>query len=155
MDKKLWDAWLEFSSNAVKGAEQSRKAFESMASAPFGPADLSKWMHQWYPKGAASPNDLAEVVETWWNTLGGVPRHRYEEVLKQNEELWKRLQEAEATISKLRELMVRDAAQKTCEQAEVMLDEWEKTTRSVMEGQAEIARKWSEGLFGVKKDEQK
>jgi hypothetical protein len=155
MDKKLWDAWLEFSSEAMKGAEQARKAFESMSVAPFGPDDLSKWMSQWYPKGAASTDELTEVVEAWWSAMGGVPRHRYEEVLKQNRELWERLKESEATISKLREFMVRDAAKKTSEQAEIVLDEWEKTTREVMEAQAEIARKWSEELFGVKKDQEK
>jgi hypothetical protein len=126
-----------------------------MAAAPFGQDDLSKWMSQWYPKGTASPDELTEVVEAWWKSMGGVPRQRYEEVIKQNKQLWERLKESEATISKLRELMMRDATQKTSEQAQGMLDEWEKTTKEVMEAQAEIAKKWSEDLFGAKKGDDK
>ena len=139
MDKKLWDAWLDFSSDAMRGAEQARKAFEDMAASPFGQDDLSKWMSQWYPNGTASPDELTEVVEAWWKSMGGVPQQRYEEVIKQNKELWERLKESEATISKFRELMMRDTAQKTSEQAQGMLDEWEKTTKEVMDAQAEIA----------------
>lgn len=148
MNTKLWDAWLEFATEAMKGTEQARRTFESMTFGASGADDLSKWLRQWYPQGAANPKDLAEVVETWWSTVGGVPRQRYEEVLKQNEKLWAQLKEAEATIGKLRDMMVQDTARKTQEQATVLLNEWEKTTRDVMNAQAEIARKWSEGLFG-------
>jgi hypothetical protein len=155
MDKKLWDAWLEFSSQAVQGAEQARKAFESLTFAPLGPDDFAKWLGQWYPKGDASAADLAEVVEAWWDSLGAVPRQRYEELLEQHDALLRRLQESEATIAKLRELLVQDAAEKTREQAEVMLDEWQKTTHDVMEAQAALAGKWSAGLFGTQKDPKK
>ena len=51
--------------------------------------------------------------------------------------------------------MVQDTTRKTREQAEIVLDEWEKTTQEVMKAQAEIARKWSEGLFGTKPGDDK
>ncbi len=155
MDKQLWDAWLEFSAQAMKGAEDAQKAFERMAAKSFSADALSEWARQWLPEGGAGAKDLADVVEAWWKAVGGVPRSRYEEVLRQNEQLWQRLKEAEATISRLRETLVRDVTQKTQEQTEALLDEWEKTTRQVMETQAEIARKWSEGLFGAETDEKK
>jgi hypothetical protein len=148
MDQALWNAWLDFSAAAMKGAEGARRAMQGMAAGPSSPENLSQWMAQWFPEGRARSEDMIEVLETWWKTLGVVPRQLHEEVLKQNRVLQNRLQDAEATISRLRRLLAEDTAKQAQEQAEVLLAEWEKTTRDVLDTQADLARRWSEGWFG-------
>lgn len=148
MDQALWNAWIDFSVAAMKGAEGARKAMQGMATGTPSPESLSQWIGKWFPEGASRSDEVIEVLETWWKTLGVVPRQLHEEVLKQNQVLQNRLQDAEATISRLRRLLAESTAKQAQEQAEVLLTEWETATRDVLETQADLARRWSDGWFG-------
>lgn len=148
MDQALWNAWIDFSTAAMKGAEEARKAMQGMATGTSSPESLSQWMARWFPEGASRTEEVIEVLDTWWKTLGVVPRQLHEEVLEQNRVLQDRLQEAESTIYRLRRLLAESTAKSAQEQAEVLLTEWETTTRDVLDAQADLARRWSEGWFG-------
>lgn len=151
MDSKLIESWLRLTADALKGAEEARKALESLAQAPPSPDALSRWAAAWLPAdvtaGGATdaPQELARLVERWWQTLGVVPRYQYLELLAKYEELKGRLEQAESTVRNLRELLARRG---DSPEVREVLDGWEEGTRRALDAQAEWARTWLEGVFG-------
>jgi hypothetical protein len=150
MDPKLLEDWLRMTTDAFKGAEGARKAFEALAKNPLSPESLAAWAAVWMPKRMASDEapdfeELQRLVEQGWNAMGVVPRYRYVELLGKYEELKARLEEAEATVRNLREILAEQGRE---QEASEVLDSWEKLTRKALDVQSEWARTWTEGVFG-------
>lgn len=155
MDDRIWKAWLAFTEQARDGAEEMRRQWELIAGGGAGPEAIARWLAQWMPKESGmSPGDLsrelAEAVERWWEAAGMVPRAKYDAVLRQNERLRQRLEEAEAKISELRRRANAEAAEKNREETEAMLDQWQAGTREILDAQAEWTRQWVEGWLSPK-----
>jgi hypothetical protein len=143
MDAKVLEDWLRLTADALKGAEQARKALDALGSTPLTPEALSRWTRLWLGEKSSQspdPSALQDAVEEYWKALGVVPRHRYLELLDRYEELKARLEEAESTVKNLRELLAERGQEGAARGA---LDEWERLTRQALETQAEWARTWA------------
>ena len=126
---------------------------DELENAVRSPEAARRWLETWLGKASGGehtprPEDLEEVLEAWWRTLGVVPAQRYRELEKQHEELKKRLEESEATVRKLRQILRAEGAETAQEAAAEVLDRWERTTREVLDAQAQIAESWSRTWFG-------
>lgn len=155
MDPKLLEAWLRLTADALKGTEDARKALETLGVTPPSPEALSRWAGAWLPRYAErreppAGGDLQEIAEQWWKALGVVPRHRYLELLERYEELRARLEDAEKTIRNLRDLLTRRGGD--AEAGGAMLDQWEETTRKVLQAQSEWTKSWAEGFWKPEQD---
>lgn len=155
MDSKVLEDWLRLTADALRGAEQARKALEALGANPLTPEALTQWTRLWMGGGSSptpEPSKLQEVVEGYWNTLGVVPRRQYLELLDRYEELKDRLKEAETTVKNLRALLAERGLEN---EARGVLEEWEKLTRTAIEAQAEWARSWAGKGFAPPDDEDK
>lgn len=149
MDPKLLESWLRLTADALRGAEEARKALEVLGTNPLTPEALAAWARAWMPREAAAasgPGEMQALVEEYWKTLGVVPRQRYLELLERCEELKSRLEEAETTVKNLRELL---AARGRSQEAAGAIGDWEEMTRKALETQAQWARSWTEGFFST------
>lgn len=147
MNRELWEAWRTFTDQALKGSEEARREFDRLAKGAYGPDAISLWARTWFPQ--ASKVEVEEVLEKWWRLLDVVPRQRYLEALEQNEVLRRRLAESEKTAERLRAKLAQAGMP---EDVRSTLDEWEETTRKVLDAQAELTRKWAAGIFGKEED---
>ena len=157
MDETIWKAWIDFTDEVLHGAEDASKQFETISGGPLDPESALKWFSQWVPGadlGAAGERtqELDEVMETWWRTMGIVPRSIHDTVLKQNAALAKRVESLETKIKELRELLAKELTAKGREEAQANLDQWEASTKDALDAQADFARKWTESVFGVAND---
>lgn len=157
MDAKQLEAWLRLSADAVRGAEQAKEAIQLLGRGPLSPDAMAAWMQMWMPQpggaaGVTKPvetppvQEFQSMVEAWWAGLGVVPRSRYLEAVQRCEELRARLEEAEQTVTHLRELL---AAGDYDAEATEALDTWDTITRRALEAQAEWARMFTEGTGGT------
>jgi len=147
MDAKVLEDWLRLTADALRGAEQARKALEALGSNPLTPEALNRWTRLWMGGGASpapEPSQVQEVLEEYWKALGVVPRYQYLELLDRYEELKARLEEAETTVKNLRALLAQRGQES---EARGVLEEWEKLTRTALETQAEWARSWAGKAF--------
>jgi len=147
MDAKVLEDWLRLTADALRGAEQARKALDALGAAPLTPEALTRWTRLWMGEGsspAPEPAQVQEVLEEYWKALGVVPRRQYLELLDRYEELKVRLEEAESTVKNLRALLAQRGQES---QARGVLEEWEKLTRAALETQAEWARSWAGKAF--------
>ena len=155
MDPKLLEAWLRLTADALKGTEEARKTLETLGVTPPSREALARWAAAWLPqygerREPPQGGELQEIAEQWWKALGVVPRHRYLELLERYEELRVRLEEAEKTIRNLRDVLARRGSDS--EAGSELLDQWEETTRKVLEAQSEWAKSWAEGFWKVEDD---
>lgn len=152
-DAKMLEAWLRLSADAVRGTEQAREAMRMLGIQSPDAGGLQEWIVRWFPTSsvagggrtagvAADPQELLSMAQEWWQGLGVVPRHQYTEALRRCEELTRRLEEAEKTIARLRQLAAADRDAETGEAIKGALDSWQELTRKALEAQAEWARTW-------------
>ena len=147
MDVTVWEEWLRLTADALRGTEQARKALDALGSTPLTPEALARWTRLWMGGGSApDPSQLQEVVEEYWKALGVVPRQRYLALLERCEELRARLEEAESTVNRLKELLGERGPEGAARGA---LNEWEALTRRALEAQAEWARTWTDRVFAA------
>ncbi|MDW7712030.1 MAG: hypothetical protein SCH98_16310 [Deferrisomatales bacterium] len=146
MDPKLLESWLRLTADALRGTEEARRALEALGARPPTADALNAWARAWLPKEsapAADPGDLRQLVEEYWKALGVVPRQSYLELLERCEELKTRLEEAEATVKNLRELLASRGREPEAQRA---IGEWEQLTKKALQAQADWARNWAEGF---------
>jgi hypothetical protein len=148
MNRELWETWRNFMDQALKGSEEARREFDRLTKGAYGPEAISLWARTWFPQ--ASRTELEEVLERWWRILDVVPRQRYLEALEQNELLRRRLAESEHAAERLRAKLSQAGVP---EDIRSTLDEWEETTRRVLDAQTELTRKWTAEIFGKKPEE--
>ncbi len=149
MDARMLEMWLRMSADAVRGTDQAQRAVKSLGEGPLSPAALSSWLSMWMPDAATTRGggtdpvgELRQIVEQWWSLLGVVPLHQYQELRDRHEELKRRLEEAETTITRLRTTL---AVKGYEEEARGLLDSWEQITHQTLAAQAEWAAQWMGG----------
>ncbi|MBI5018265.1 MAG: hypothetical protein HZB55_22600 [Deltaproteobacteria bacterium] len=157
MDPKTLENWFRLSADALKGAEEAKKAMEALTQNPLSPEGLSKWAEAWMPKGSPPPEtenvrQFQDLVEESWKAIGVVPRYRYLELLEKYEQLRERLKEAEEALANLREII---GARGKEEEARGILDSWEEITREALKTQGEWMRSWTEGAGKEKEDKKR
>ncbi|MBW7884934.1 MAG: hypothetical protein H3C34_20310 [Caldilineaceae bacterium] len=146
MSNESVSAWFELMAQAIRGAGEAQEAmlaFSRVKSAD----DLAHWAARYLP---AMANELAraqpdEWPETWWRLTGFVPRIRYLEQLERNEMLRRRLEEAEATIGRLRTQLGPAGATQMSE----VTAAWQQTFTDMLKAQNEWLRAWKEGPSGA------
>lgn len=142
LDPKVMETWLRLTAEAARGAGEAREAVKSLGEAPTTPDELVRWWGRFMPPGVdlTKPEQFEAWLEQWWRALGVVPRSRYLELLERYEGLRTRLEEAEATIQRLRTTLGQGGRQ---EEARKILDVWESTLQGTLEAQAEWMRAWT------------
>ena len=102
----------------------------------------NRWIECALPRAAISrPDPVHGWIEHWWKVAGVVPRALYLEALERKEVLRTRLEEAEATIQRLRET-VGVKGQET--QANEILNVWESTIQTTLKAQNEWLQTWTD-----------
>jgi hypothetical protein len=142
------ELWLRMTADAMHGTDQAQQAIKALGENPWSPATLSSWLSMWMPEagvaGRSSSDPVSEfrsLLEQWYSLLGVVPLHQYQELRGRHEELTRRLQEAEATIGRLRTTLQLRGYE---EEARGLLDTWERVTRQTLSAQAD----WAGRLMG-------
>jgi hypothetical protein len=149
MDAKLLEMWLRLTADAVRGADDARRAMEALSQGPPSAEAFARWAEVWLPpgsmptggEGAPAGEELREVAEQWWKAVGVVPLYRYTELLQHYEEVKAKLEEAERTVRALREL-VREEGREA--EAVAALEAWERMTKETLKMQEEWARLWTD-----------
>jgi hypothetical protein len=144
-DPKIMEAWFTLMAEAMKGTSGAQEAFRSLSKNPLNPADLTRWFSNFMPGSTSStthlkPEMLQEWVEEWWRTMGVVPRSRYVELLEKNDELSRRIEQAQETIRKMRAALDSKGQQK--EYAGHVLDLWKSMLDETLKTQTEWAKAW-------------
>lgn len=145
MDPREMERWLRLMADALRGAGQAQEAVRALAGGPLSPEALARWSSLWLGSPESEGRDAQELkdwVESSWKNLGVVPRYQYLELLERHEELKAKLEQAEATVKNLRELLAERGPNR---EAQGVLDQWEDVARKTLEAQAEWARAWADG----------
>ena len=150
MDTRTVELWLRMTADALRGSDNAQRAIGTLGEGSLSPSSLEAWMKLWLPEGgqsggtipAAEVSEFHTMLEDSWRLLGVVPRNRYDELNKHNEELRRRLEDSERTVRRLRRALGQGG-----EQAEAMsmLDTWENLTEQTLATQSEWARRGLQG----------
>jgi hypothetical protein len=144
VDPKAMDAWYRLMTEALRGSSGAREALRTLAETPTTPDDLARWWARFMPAGTepARAEAFEAWLQEWWKTMGVVPRSRYLELLERCELLRSRLEEADATISRLK-AMVGVRGQE--DEARETLDLGSRLLADTLKAQAEWMRLWTAG----------
>ena len=153
MDARLLELWLRMTADALRGADDAKRALEALGNTRLTESSLSEWMKLWLPEtrsgsGRVTEAEVSEfeaLIESWWRLVGVVPRYRYDELLSRYDELRRRLEQAEGTIRRLRGTLSSTGHEA---EAEAMLDAWERVTRETLAAQSEWTSRWLDGWDG-------
>jgi hypothetical protein len=147
-DPKIIEAWFTLMAEAMRGSNQAQDAFRSLSQASLNPGDLNQWFGKFMPGLSASSADIGpeavqEWLEQWWRMMGVVPRSRYLELLGKNDDLKRRLEQAQETIHKMRAALERDGKHEQL--ANNVLDMWSTFLDETLKVQTEWAKAWNKG----------
>lgn len=141
-DPKMLEAWFRFMAEATKSSSQANDMFERFAKQPNSPQDLSKMMTQFMPGNSSelpgSPEMFTEWAQLWLNSMGMVPKSRYDALEKKYKELKEELESAERTIASLRGML---GVQGQEERAKEALDTWNNSVQTTLKAQTDWWRK--------------
>lgn len=131
-DPKLLEAWFRFLAEASRGQAQAERAAESLSrgSSPEAWAELSRGLLPWTDAAALQP-----WSERYLAALGLVPKRRYDELEHHNEELRRKLEEAERLL----------AAQAQGAAAREAVNAWQRTLDETLAAQ----RRWFSSWLGT------
>ncbi len=132
-------AWFQMMAEAMRGATESQAAMLAFAQART-PEDVAQWMARYMPAAAGQPA-AAYTPETWWRLTGFVPRIRYLEQLERNEVLRQRLDEAEATVARLRAQL--GMAGPTAAQVQDATSAWQGIFAEMLKAQNDWLHAWT------------
>lgn len=135
------EAWLRMITEGARGSTDALDAMKLMTTTPTTPEDMLRLMRRFMPTGSSmpmTPDSLTATMEEYWAMLGVVPRYRYLEVLDRNEQLRRRLDEAERRLNQMRQLS--GAREQTTEEAQKMLTLWSSMMAETVRMQNEWVR---------------
>jgi len=137
------EAWLRLMQETMQGAGRAQETLRGLGEAWKSPEELNRWMESVPPlrSGFSSSEEFREWMQEWWKMMGVVPRSRYLELLERYDVLRTRLEEAEATIQRLRATLGVKGQEK---QANEILDHWETATHAALKAQSEWLRTWTD-----------
>lgn len=139
------EAWLRMLSEATRGSADAMDTMKLMTSTPTSPDDMIRLMSRFMPSGTmlGPPDALTSWMEEYWGMLGVVPRYRYLEQLERNEQLRRRLEEAERRLAQMRNLS--GAREQTSEEAQKIMTMWS----SMLAETARIQSEWLRTVTGT------
>lgn len=139
-DPKTLEAWFRFMAEATKSSSQASEMLERFAKQPSSPQDLSEVMKTFMPTQQlpGSPEMFNEWAQLWLNSVGMVPKSRYDALEKKYTELKRELESAERTIASLRGMLGVSGQE---EQAKQALNTWNDSVQSTLKAQTEWWRK--------------
>ncbi len=142
-DPVFIEGWLRLVTETMQGGGRAQETFRSLAEAWKSQEELNKWMQRFLPvrSETSRPEEVREWIEDWWKVMGVVPRSRYLELLDRSEVLRARLEEAEATIQRLRATVGVKGQEM---QANEILNVWESTIQTTLKAQNEWLRTWTD-----------
>ncbi len=137
------EAWLRLMQETMQGAGRAQETLRGLGEAWKSPEELNRWMESIPPlrSGFSSSEEFREWMQEWWKMMGVVPRSQYLELLERYDVLRTRLEEAEATIQRLRATLGVKGQEK---QANEILDHWETATHAALKAQSEWLRTWTD-----------
>ena len=137
------EAWLRLMQETMQGAGRAQETLRGLGEAWKSPEELNRWMESVPPlrSGFSSSEEFREWMQEWWKMMGVVPRSQYLELLERYDVLRTRLEEAEATIQRLRATLGVKGQEK---QAKEILDHWETATHAALKAQSEWLRTWTD-----------
>ena len=137
------EAWLRLMQETMQGAGRAQETLRGLGEAWKSQEELNRWMESVPPlrSGFSSSEDFREWMQEWWKMMGVVPRSQYLELLERYDVLRTRLEEAEATIQRLRATLGVKGQEK---QANEILDHWETATHAALKAQSEWLRTWTD-----------
>ncbi len=133
-------AWFQMMAEATRGATEAQAAMLAFAQAST-PEDVAQWMTRYLPDAVAGQPAAAYSPETWWRLTGFVPRIRYLEQLERNEVLRQRLDEAEATVARLRSQL--GMAGQTAAQVQDATSAWQGMFAEMLKAQNDWLHAWT------------
>ncbi len=142
------EAWLRMITEAARGSTDALDTMRLMTATPITPEDMLRLMRRFMPTGSSmpmTPDGLTSTMEEYWGMLGVVPRYRYLEVLERNEQLRRRLDDAERKLNQMRQLS--GAREQTTEEAQKMLTLWS----SMMAETVRMQNEWVRSLASLAK----
>ncbi|NJL03489.1 MAG: hypothetical protein HC911_00960 [Chloroflexaceae bacterium] len=135
------EAWLRMITEGARGSTDALDTMKLMTTTPTSPDDMLRLMRRFMPTGTSlpmTPDGLTSTMEEYWGMLGVVPRYRYLEVLERNEQLRRRLDEAERKLNQMRQLS--GAREQTTEEAQKMFTLWSSMMAETVRMQNEWVR---------------
>ncbi len=135
------EAWLRMITEGARGSADALDTMRLLTSTPITPEDMLRLMRRFMPTGTSIPmtaDGLTSTMEEYWSMLGVVPRYRYLEVLERNEQLRRRLDEAERRLNQMRQIS--GAREQTTEEAQKMLTLWSSMMAETVRMQNEWVR---------------
>lgn len=142
------EAWLRMITEGARGSSDALDTMKLMTSTPTTPDDMLRLMRRFMPTGSSiplTPDGLTSTMEEYWSMLGVVPRYRYLEALERNEQLRRRLDEAERKLIQMRQLS--GAREQTTEEAQKMLTLWS----SMMAETVRMQNEWVRSIASIGK----
>jgi hypothetical protein len=138
---KLAEQWYRLLADAAQGSAQAREAMDAFSKVG-NAGDFGRWTTQFMP-GAAASGDAPAAMEQWWELMGVVPRARYQKLLEHSEKMRAKLEEAEATIQQLREMV---AGIGHNEEAARLAQTWESAMREGVKSYSDWLEAWSRAM---------
>jgi len=138
---KLAEQWFRLLADAARGSTQAREAMDAFSKVG-EPGDFSRWMTQFMPDAGAAA-DAPAAMERWWEMMGVVPRARYQKLLEHSEKMRAKLEEAEAAIQQLREML---AGLGQNEEAAFLAGSWESALREGAKSYSDWLEAWSRAM---------
>lgn len=137
-DPRAAEAWFHFFSEVMRGSAQAMEAWRSLLPGS-SPEDLARLASGLTGSSGTGQGLAQDWMEDWWKAMGVVPRSRYLEVLERCETLNRRLEQAEATVSKLEKLLAAGDQAKARE----MLGAWQSLAQETLKTQADWMKAWT------------
>ncbi len=139
------EAWLRMLSEAARGSADALDTMKLMTATPTSPDDMLRLISRFMPSGtlAGPPDAMISWLEDYWSMLGVVPRYRYLEQLERNEQLRRRLEDAERRLAQMRNLS--GAREQTSEEAQKIMTMW----ASMLAETARMQSEWLRTITGA------
>jgi hypothetical protein len=137
-DPKLLEAYFRFMAEVSKQTGQFTDTFATLQDAS-SPEAWANFMQQFYPgKPPVSNEEMQSWLERYWQTLGFVPRSRYDELERQYLQLRDKLEAVEQEAQRLRTLLKVQGDEKT----QAAVDAWTDTIKQTLEAQTRWWESW-------------
>jgi hypothetical protein len=141
IDPQLFASWSRFLAGSASSSPDMREALMALGRVG-SPDELATWAARFAPRepGSAAAAPTTEWLERSWEAMGFVPRARYLKLLEHSEHLRRQVEEAEATIRGLRELL---ATTGQSEEARRIFTKWEGPMRESMQAYTDWLGAWT------------
>lgn len=160
MPNQIMETWMKLISEASKGSTDAMSTMKLLTNTPTSPDEMVRLMSRFMPAGTGpmSGEALNTWLEEYWRMMGVVPRYRYLEALERNEELRRRLDEAERMLQQTRQFQNLVNTTGSGEDVQKAMGMWNNTMSEMVKMQADWMRamtsRMAEGQSMVEQEQQ-